>query len=233
MPSSVMRTPSQCCGSLLTAAVEDYLRTLFCLSARGEATSTSALARCLDLATSTVSNLHKRSADAGLIRRPGPHRVTLTAHGQRHAVKVLRRNRLAKTFLVESLGMSWDEIGTEADVLEHAISPRLESRLTAALGNPTHDPYGNPIPPATGEYVESWPDSLSAVVPCRNFTVERVVDRDAEGLRLLAGLGIYPGRVLARAQALPHGGPVCVEIDEGHPHELSAAVSGLIYGRAA
>ncbi|WP_338132125.1 metal-dependent transcriptional regulator [Rhodococcus opacus] len=233
MPSDVMRTHSQCCESVLTAAVEDYLRTIFCLSARDEATSTSAIARCLGLATSTVSNMHRRLADAGLVRRPRPHRVTLTAHGGRHAVDVVRRNRLAKTFLAESLGMSWDEIGAEADVLEHAISPRLASRLTAALGNPTHDPYGNPIPPATGEHVESWPDSLSAMVPCRNFTVERIVDRDSDGLRLLAALGIYPGRVIARAQAHPHGGQMCVEFDEGHPQELTAALGGLIYGRAA
>ncbi|AWK76945.1 DtxR family transcriptional regulator (plasmid) [Rhodococcus oxybenzonivorans] len=227
-----MRAPSQCCGSLLTEAVEDYLRTLFCLSARDETTSASALARRLDLAAPTVSGMHRRLAGAGLIRRPAPHRVTLTAHGQHHAVDVVRRNRLAKVFLAEFLDLSWDEIGGEADVLEHAISPRLESRLRAALGNPTHDPYGNPIPSATGEYVETWPESLRAAVPCRDFTVERVVDRDTDGLRLLAGLGIYPGRVIARAEASPHGGPVCVDID-GHPYELAAAVGGLIYGRAA
>lgn len=232
MPNSLMRAPSQCCGSLLTPVVEDYLRTLFCLSARGETTSTSALARCLHLATPTVSGMHRRLSGAGLIARPGLHRVTLTAHGGRHAVDVVRRNRLAKVFLAEFLGMSWSEIGAEADVLEHAISPRLASRLTAALGDPTRDPYGNPIPPVTGDYVEAWPESLRAAVPCRDFTVERVVDRDVDGLRLLAGLGIYPGRVIARAEASPQGGDVCVDI-EGHPHELVAAVGGLIYGRAA
>lgn len=232
MPNYSMRSSSPCCGSLLTPVVEDYLRTLFCLSARGETTSTSALARGLHLATPTVSGMHRRLAGAGLIARPAPHQVTLTAHGERHAVDVVRRNRLAKAFLAEFLDLSWAEIGAEADVLEHAISPRLASRLTAALGNPTHDPYGNPIPPATGAYVESWPDSLRAAVPCRDFTVERVVDRDIDGLRLLAGLGIYPGRVIARAEASPHGAEVCVDLG-GHPHELAAAVGGLIYGRAA
>ncbi|QHE74160.1 metal-dependent transcriptional regulator [Rhodococcus sp. WAY2] len=232
MPNFVMRTSSECCGFLLTAAVEDYLRAVFCLSARRETTSTSALARYLELAAPTVSGMHRRLAAAGLIRRSGHHRVILTAHGERHAVEVLRRNRLAKVFLAEFLGMPWDEIGAEADVLEHAISPRLESRLTTALGNPTRDPYGNPIPPATGEYVESWQGSLCAAAPCRNFTVERVTDDDSHVLRLLAGLGIHPGRVIARADATPHSGALCVEID-GHPHEMTGAVGHLVFGRAA
>lgn len=231
MPNYLKCAPSECCGFLLTAAVEDYLRAIACLSAGGEATSTSAIARYLDLATPTVSGMHRRLAGAGLIRRPGNHRVTLSAHGQRHAVDVIRRNRLAKVFLTEFLDMSWDEIGAEADLLEHAISPRLESRLTAALGNPTRDPYGNPIPPAGGEYVESRPDTLCVSVPCRNFLVERVADSDNHALRLLAGLGIHPGRVIAWAESTLGGGPMSVEI-EGHRHEMDLALGHLIYGRA-
>ena len=232
MPNYLIRTPSACCGCTLTDAVEDYLKAVFCLSARGEATSTSALARYLDMAAPTVSGLHKRLTEFGLARRSGIHQVTLTAHGELHALDVIRRNRLAKVFLTEFLSMSWDESAVEADVLEHAISPRLQSRLSAALGYPTHDPYGNPIPPVAGEYVDSWPGTLCAAAPCRNFTVERVTDHDSHALRLLADLEIHPGRVIARVDAIPDGGPLRVEIT-GRRHEMPLALADQIYGRAA
>src|SRR3954451_20563529 len=132
----------------MTPAVEDYLKTIFLLSTRGEAVTTGALAKELQVSSPSVSAMVKRLADGELVRRG--RTLTLTAAGERAALRVVRRHRLLETFLVRALEMPWDEVHEEAEQLEHALSDRLEARIDASLGHPTHDPHGDPIPGAAG-----------------------------------------------------------------------------------
>ena len=74
--------------------------------------------------------------------------VRLTAAGERVAVEVIRHHRLLELYLAETLGLDVEDVHDEADRLEHVLSEELEARIDRALGFPTHDPHGDPIPDA-------------------------------------------------------------------------------------
>ena len=62
------------------------------------------------------------------------------------ALEVIRHHRLIELYLSEVLGYSWDKVHEEADKLEHVISEEFEDKIDKALGHPTRDPHGDPIP---------------------------------------------------------------------------------------
>ncbi|MQA82453.1 MAG: metal-dependent transcriptional regulator [Streptosporangiales bacterium] len=224
--------PVRCCEISHTAAVEDYLRTIFKLAGRKLPVTTSALAEQLWVAPPTVSAMLKRLEASQLVVRSAGHAVTLTAHGERHATGVTRRHRLVETFLVQVLGLAWDEVHAEADVLEHAISERLEDRIDSVLGHPTHDPHGDPIPPRSGQHVEAWATPLSGVAVGSRFRVQRVADDDSDALRYLAERGIRPGAVLEVMSREPFGGPVWVKVG-ARKHALGPMLADLVHGEIA
>jgi DtxR family Mn-dependent transcriptional regulator len=119
--------------------------------------------------------------------------VRLTDEGRKVALEVLRHHRLLETYLVEELGLPWDRVHEEAEVLEHVLSEGLEKRIAAKLGEPTHDPHGDPIPAVDGTVVEPTTVALATLAAgnCGRFV--RVSDSDPKLLRELAGLGIRPG----------------------------------------
>jgi DtxR family Mn-dependent transcriptional regulator len=219
----------QCCELAHTEAVEDCLRAIFKLSGHSEKPTTTALADYLSVAPPTVSAMLKRLETGGLITRARGH-AELTEHGARHALGVTRRHRLMEAFLAQVLEMPWDRVHTEADALEHAISHELEDRLDAFLGHPTHDPHGDPIPPATGQHVETWATPLAAAEPGSRFRVERVSDRDSDALRYLTDLGIRPGAVLEMIERAPFDGPLWVRV-EGRRHALGPVLVQAVHGR--
>ena len=221
----------ECCTIAHSETVEDYLKTVFQLSSRGGGVTTSALATRLGLTAPTVSAMLKRLEAAELVDRSPDNAVELTEHGTQHAVSVVRRHRLLEMFLVAVLDMPWDEVHEEAEVLEHALSRRLEERIDVLLGHPTHDPHGDPIPPPSGVHVEDWASPLAAAPQGSTFLVERVSDRDSAALRHLAGLGIRPGAVLRDLEWAPFGGPLWVEVD-GRRHPLGSGLVQVVHGRA-
>lgn len=226
----LLRREQVCCGIVHSEAVEDYLKTLFHLSTRNGVATTSALAAQLGVAAPTVSAMLKRLQASELVRRSPDRQVELTDHGTRHALSVVRRHRLLEMFLAEVLEVPWDEVHAEAEVLEHALSARLEERIDALLRYPTHDPHGDPIPPPSGQHVEDWGSPLTAAAAGSSFLVERVSDRDSSALRHLAALGIGPGSVLQVLEWAPFGGPLWVEV-EGHTHALGTGLVHVIHGQ--
>lgn len=139
------------CTIRLTAAVEDYLKAILRLgetggSATAGPVTAAALTGWLGVAASSVTVMTDRLVDHRLALRPARGRVTLTPHGRAHALSVVRRHRLMETYLHRALGMRADEVHSEAEVLEHAISTRLEARLADVLGDPETDPHGSWIP---------------------------------------------------------------------------------------
>lgn len=221
-----------CCEILHTEVVEDYLKAVFHEGTRSDGTATtSGLAAQLGVAAPSVSAMLKRLEADDLVRR-SPDQVELTAHGRRHALDVVRRHRLLEVFLVQVLDVPWDEVHAEAEVLEHALSPRLEARIDALLGHPTRDPHGDPIPPASGEHVEDWATPLALAPPGCDFHVERVSDRDSDALRHLAALGIGPGSLLRVGDWAPFGGPLEVRA-AGAQHLLAPGLVRVVHGRVA
>jgi len=211
----------------MTPAVEDYLKAIFLLSTRGENVTTGLLAKELQVSSPSVSAMVKRLADGELVRRG--RTVTLTVQGEREALRVVRRHRLLETFLVKVLDMPWDEVHEEAEQLEHALSDRLEVRIDAALGHPTHDPHGDPIPAVTGVHDESWGQPLATAPEGCRFRVERVSDRHSDALRYLGDLGLRPGVVVDVERQEPYGGPRWVRI-AGERVALAPLLTGLVHG---
>ena len=216
-----------CCMPVMSRS-EDYLKTIYALVSRGEPVTTSGLAHELGVSPPSVSAMAKRLHTEQLLQRPGGGWV-LTERGERAALRVIRRHRLVETFLARALGMGWDEVHAEAELLEHVLSDRLEERIDAALGHPTHDPHGDPIPPRHGQHTEAVGQPLDTAPPGCRFRVERVSDRDSAALRYLSALGIAPGVVVDVEEQEPFGGPRWVRID-GARHALGAPLSGILRG---
>lgn len=214
----------------MSRATEDYLKTIYHLTTRGEVVTTGQLARELGVSSPSVSAMVKRLEDGELVDRPDPRSLRLTDTGERAALRVVRRHRLLETFLFRAAGVPWDEVHAEAELLEHALSERLEGRIDAALGHPTRDPHGDPIPPRDGRHDEDWGTPLNAVPPGSRFRVQRVSDRDSAALRHLGKLGIVPGAEIDVADQEPFGGPRWVVVD-GSRHALGGPLTALVHGR--
>ncbi|MGH7776651.1 MAG: metal-dependent transcriptional regulator, partial [Candidatus Dormibacterales bacterium] len=142
-----------------------------------------------------------------------PYRgAALTAAGQARAVEVVRHHRVIETYLARALGYGWDEVHEEAERLEHVISEHLEEAMFRALGRPSRDPHGDPIPSLAGEVAAA---SLRALHQCRRgerVRVRRVSDRDPDKLRALAGLGLLPEAAVEVAAESKWEGPVEVRV---------------------
>jgi DtxR family Mn-dependent transcriptional regulator len=213
----------------MSRATEDYLKAIYTLAHHGGPVTTSTLAHERGVSSPSVSAMLKRLEDGALLDRPDHRSVALTAAGERAALRVVRRHRLLETFLAQVLDVPWDEVHAEAELLEHALSERLEGRIDAALGHPTHDPHGDPIPPRDGPHVEVRGTPLESVPAGSRFRVERVSDRDSAALRYLGGLGIVPGAELTVEEQAPFGGPHWVRVGDDR-HALGAALAQLVHG---
>lgn len=212
-----------------TGAAEDYLKVIFHLATEGASVTTSTIARRLGVSPPSVSAMVKRLEAGQLVVRHGEGGLTLTAGGEVEALRVVRRHRLLETFLAEVVGVPWDEVHDEAEVLEHSLSDRLEARIDALLGHPAHDPHGDPIPPRSGPHDERWADPLTAAPTGARFRIERVSDRDPDALRYLAGIGLRPGVLIDVGERAPFGGPLWVSVD-GTDHALGTQLTNLLHG---
>jgi DtxR family Mn-dependent transcriptional regulator len=203
-----------------TEAVEDYAKAIHALARRGDGpVGTSALADRLGVSPGTVTAMLKRMADMGLVEHEPYHGVALTEAGERVALEVIRHHRLIESYLAEALGMPWDRVHEEAEVLEHYISEDLEERIATALGNPSHDPHGDPIPDRGLEVASEEGVSVADLEPGEGGVFSRVSDSDPEMLRYLDERGIHPGVGLAVLRREPFEGPLYVEVG-GSEHVL-------------
>jgi DtxR family Mn-dependent transcriptional regulator len=178
---------------MLSASVEDYAKAIYALEGRYGVASTTALAERLGVSAPAVSAMVKKLDALGYVSHVRYHGVRLTASGRRVALEVLRHHRLLETYLVEELGVPWDSVHAEAEVLEHVLSEGLEARIAAKLGEPTHDPHGDPIPALDGTVDESETVRLDSLPAGEHARFVRVSDSDPALLRQLARLGIAPG----------------------------------------
>ena len=210
---------------LVSDAVQDYAKAIWSLSQRGGgAVSTSAIAERLDVSAASASAMVKRLEALGLATREPYHGVKLTRAGRRVALAVLRHHRLLELYLAEALGMSWDRVHEEAEVLEHAISPELSELIAAKLGDPTHDPHGDPIPTREGTIEERPTESLADLAPGAQGLFVRVSDSDPEMLRYLAERGIAPGDRFEVLERQPFEGPLTIRFGDG-THVLGGALT--------
>jgi DtxR family Mn-dependent transcriptional regulator len=194
----------------ISASAQDYAKAVYALEAQeGASVSTNDLAERLAVTPGSVSAMVRKLSEVGLVEHEPYHGVRLTAQGRRVALEVLRHHRLIELFLSEELGMSWDRVHAEAEVLEHVLSEDLEQLIAARLGDPTIDPHGDPIPTVEFGIDEPAARSLDELPLGASGRLVRVSD-DPEMLRYLAGLGIALGDRLEVVGRQPFGGPVFV-----------------------
>jgi DtxR family transcriptional regulator, Mn-dependent transcriptional regulator len=198
--------------------VEDYAKAIYGLqTAAGGPVTNNALAERLGVTPASASAMVKKLGGLGLVAHVPYRGVELTPDGRRVALEVLRHHRLLELYLAQSLGLPWDRVHDEAEVLEHHISEELEELIAAKLGDPTHDPHGDPIPTRELEIVEQRTVALDSLEPGARGRFARVSDHDPEMLRYLAERGIAPGDDFEVVDKQPFGGPLFVRFgDETH-----------------
>jgi DtxR family Mn-dependent transcriptional regulator len=211
----------------LTRSVEDYLKAIYRLSPEGRPASTSDIAHLLELSAPSVSGMVKRLSELGLLEHIPYKGVQLTDAGRRAALRMVRRHRLIEAYLVQFLGYSWDTVHVEAERLEHAVSDTLVERMAAALGHPTVDPHGDPIPAADGSIQELPLTPLAEVPVGKTVEIRRVDEREPERLRYLASVGLVPGVVVTLLDHQPFGGPVAVEA-AGERHVIGEELAQVV-----
>jgi DtxR family transcriptional regulator, Mn-dependent transcriptional regulator len=214
-----MSTTSDTAPALRSSAVEDYAKAIYALQMRDDQpVSTTALAERLAVTAASASGMVKRLGELGLVTHRRYHGVLLTDAGRRVALEVIRHHRLLELYLVESLGVPWDRVHEEAEVLEHVLSDELEELIAAKLGDPTHDPHGDPIPSRELTIEEVSTESLESLEPGASGTFARISDSDPDMLRYLADRGIAPGDELEVMERQPFGGPLFVRFGRSvHP----------------
>ncbi len=194
-------------------AIQDYAKAIYALATRSEApVTTNALAERLGVTPASASAMVKKLSERGLTEHAPYRGVELTAEGERVALEVLRHHRLLELYLAEHLGVPWDRVHDEAEALEHVISEDLEARIAAKLGNPTHDPHGDPIPSADLAIEETDTRSLESLEQGVRGRFVRVSDSDPAMLRYLDERGIALGDDLEVVERQPFGGPLTVMI---------------------
>ena len=208
----------------LTAAVQDYAKAIFTLEERNGSASTNDLAALLDVRPGSVSGMLRKLSSLGLVEHERYRGVRLTEEGRRVALEVIRHHRLLELFLVENLGMTWDEVHAEAEILEHALSEELEELIAAKLGDPTVDPHGDPIPSRDLEVPEMRAPLLAELEPGERARFVRISDSDPAMLRFLGERGIVPGTDLELVERQPFDGPLFVRVGK-ETHALGAVLA--------
>ena len=197
----------------LTASVEDYLKAIYELERAGEPAATTDLATQLGLTPASVTGMVRRLADQGLLTHEPYRGASLTQKGRRSALRTLRRHRVIEAYLVHALGYGWDEVHEEAERLEHAATDALIDRMAMAIGEPTVDPHGAPIPSREGAVEEARYRALADLNAGTAATVMRVADEDPMLLRYLADLALTPGCTVRVVERAPYGGPITIEVN--------------------
>lgn len=200
----------------LTHAIEDYLKTIYDLSLKYGRASTTKIAEVLDVAPASVTGMIQKLATTTppLVEYEKHRGVTLTPNGEKVALEIIRHHRLIELFLQETLGYSWDEVDAEADRLEHVVSSKFGERIAKVLGDPTHDPHGDPIPTRELEIPTHATLCLSHLREHDCGTIQRVRDTDPELLRYLSERGIVPQATFAVVAFASFDGNLTLKVDQ-------------------
>lgn len=204
---------------IFSPSVQDYAKAVYALEIRvGGSVSTNDLAARLGVTPASVSGMVRKLTELGIVEHEPYYGVRLTDAGRRVALEVLRHHRLLELFLNQELGMSWDRVHAEAEVLEHVISEELEQLIAARLGHPSVDPHGDPIPTPDFEIDEQRTSSPAELPVGTTGRLVRVFDSDPAMLRYLSENGIALDASLEVVDRQPFDGPVFVRFgDREHP----------------
>jgi len=195
-----------------SATMDEYLESIYKLSEHGEVRPAQ-LAEAMSVSGPTVTATLKRLETAGYIARPDGG-VALTIEGRAAALDIVRRHRLAERFLVDVLGLAWDEVHEEACQLEHALSPKVQRALEEFMDSPAVCPHGHPIPSADGTIAPQTGVPLCQMGAGDEAEVVRIDDESGALLSYLSSLGMFPGTRVRVCDVAPFKGPLLVEVGD-------------------
>ena len=213
----------------ISAVAEDYLKAVLKIEESDRKASTSGVARELNVADATVTDMLRKLQRAGLLTYRRYHGATLTVRGREVALGVRRRHRLLELLLHEILGYRWDEVHEEAERLEHVVSDLFVDRIDGLLQHPLRDPHGELIPDAGGFIPEDDDIPLDDAEP-DDYRIQRITDNSPEFLSYLGELSMRPGTFLKLVGKAPFGGPLTLRIgEEGNPAHLGPEAASKIF----
>ncbi len=212
---------------MITPAIQDYLKILYKLGANDKTVTTNAIAERLNVSQASVTGMIKKLAEIKLLSHTPYYGVELTESGRKIALEIIRHHRLLELYLSEALGYRWDQVHDEAEKLEHFISEEFEDKVAEFLGHPTLDPHGAPIPTKNGEIHERMLSPLTSTGAGQKVKIEQVSDKDAEMLRYLGNIGIFPAVEIEVMDKAPFDGPLLIKIGDTQ-HYLGPAVTNNI-----
>jgi DtxR family Mn-dependent transcriptional regulator len=219
--------------TFFSPAVEDYAKAIYQLAEQcGGAVSTNALAERLGVTAASASGMLRKLDELGLVEHVPYKGVRLTDDGARLALEMLRHHRLLELYLAEALGVPWDRVHDEAEVLEHVLSEDLEALIAAKLGHPTRDPHGDPIPSADLVIAADATETLASLEPGAGGVLVRISDADPEMLRYLSERGIALGDAFEVVDKQPFDGPLFVRFGATE-HVLGGALAAAMRVEAA
>ena len=204
-----------------TVAEEEYLQTIFWLQEAGLPMTGANVARAMQLSAPTVHEMIGRLERDGYVTRGADKALNFTDDGREHAEGIVRRHRLIERFLTDVLGIPWDEVHEEAERLEHAMSPVLEQRMLAAIGDARTCPHGHPI--YLGDRVVGVP--LADVEEGASVRILRFENEAEELLHYLKDAGIEPG---LEGTLTESGDDHIIVTLEGRPCEVSRSVAETV-----
>ena len=185
---------------LPSSTVENYLKAIYqgqsALAHDERLVPMGSVATALGVTPGTATTMIKALAESGLAQYEPYSGVRLTEAGEKLAGRVVRRHRLVEAFLVQVMGMRWDEVHDEAEQLEHVVSDRLIERIDDMLGRPTHDPHGDPIPTSDGLIPSLHLENLLTCPVGTPLKVTRIADQDPAFLRFIERNDLKPGQAV-------------------------------------
>lgn len=215
-----------------TEKMREYLEVIYYLSARGEPVISARLAEWMHVTAPTVTNIVQRMEERGYITRDSRGEISLTPEGFALAEAMVKRHRILECFLVQVMGVPWHQIHEEAVRLEHALSPTMEARIEALVGQSATCPHGNPIPGNSDSYPGNL--RLDQATTGQRFQLTRIVEEaeeDSSLMEFMQSNGLIPGRVFEIVAMSPAYG-VTLRSDS-QTTTLPPQIASKLWGQAA
>ncbi len=214
----------------LTISKENYLKSIYTLAkGNGNFVSLTELSKELNVSKSAVTEMSKKLFLQGCIKYVKYKGIKILPKGKKIALKVIRKHRLWELFLLETLGLSWDEVHSEAEKLEHSSSDFLIDKIDEHLKYPKIDPHGEPIPDKNGNYrleIKDFPMSNCEIG--KQYKITRVNDRKEDLIRYLSQINIQLNKKIKIIDKLKFDNSIIIDID-GNIHSLSNKLVSNIY----
>jgi DtxR family Mn-dependent transcriptional regulator len=205
-----------------TVAEQEYLERIYWLEEAELPMTGANLARAMHLSAPTVHEMIKRLEKDGYISRNADKTIVFTENGREHASAIVKRHRLVERFLTDVLGIPWDDVHEEAERLEHAMSPVLEQRMLAAIGDAKTCPHGHPI--VEGAREPGVP--LADVSEGASVRILRFENEAEDLLHYLMDVGINPGMEGTLAGKTDE--EVTFDDESGASHTLTLSVAETV-----